>query len=201
MSHLRVRALSFACLIVVSACEDQKPEPTPSPAQSPAPSVLATAAEAAAAPTTPPSPAKRPKVDLELTSERRTAIEAKHPESRGFLAAKELEEKLKANKAIKAKAGALTAFDRAAKGKWVLFSGLMVNLTDTGFDIAVVYTPQLPNDVMGMSRQFFEVTLNEIEGYRAGQFKTGDPVVVLAKYLGAGKAAPGYELVATEVWK
>jgi hypothetical protein len=199
MRYLGARTLSVACLLLVSACEDEKPKAAPPAAPSAAPVAAPTPAPPPPAPT--PTIAKRPKVDLELTDARRAAIESKYPEAKGFLVGKQLEEKLKANKAIKAKEGAVTAFDRAAKGKWVLFSGLMVNLTDKGFDLAIVYTPQLPNDVMGMSRQFFEVTLSEVEGYEQSQFKSGDPVVVLAKYLGGGKAAPAHELVATEVWK
>jgi hypothetical protein len=159
-------------------------QPTPTPTPAPTPAV-----------------AKRPKVDLELTDARRAAVESKYPEAKGFLHGKDLEEKLKANKAIKAKEGAVTAFDKAAKGKWVLFGGSMVNLTEKGFDLGIVYTPQLPGDVMGMSRQFFEVTFSDVEGYDKNQFKAGDVVVVLAKYLGGGKAEPGRELVATEVWK
>lgn len=54
---------------------------------------------------------------------------------------------------------------------------------------------------MGMSRQFFEVTMTHIDGYTKDAFKAGNMVVVLAKYLGAGKAGPGYELVAADVWK
>jgi hypothetical protein len=199
MRYLGARTLSVACLLLVSACEDEKPKAAPPAAPSAAPVAAPTPAPPPPAPT--PTIAKRPKVDLELTDARRAAIESKYPEAKGFLVGKQLEEKLKANKAIKAKEGAVTAFDRAAKGKWVLFSGLMVNLTDKGFDLAIVYTPQLPNDVMGMSRQFFEVTLSEVEGYEQSQFKSGDPVVALAKYLGGGKAAPAHELVATEVWK
>lgn len=199
MRFSRARALSVACLTFVLACEEEKPKAAPPAAVSAAPTVAPPPAPPP--PATPPPAAKRPKVDTELTDARRAAIEAKYPEAKGFLLGKELEEKLKKNKAIKAKEGAVTAFDRVAKGKWVLFSGLMVNLTDKGFDVGIVYTPQLPNDVMGMSRQFFEVTLNDIEGYVQTQFKAGDVVVVLAKYLGGGKAAPGHELVAADVWK
>jgi hypothetical protein len=187
--------------MLASACEEEKPKAALPPAASVVASAAPTPTPAPPPPVTPPTVAKRPKVDMELTAARRAAIETKYPEAKAFLVGKQLEEKLKTNKAIKAKEGAVTAFDHAAKGKWVLFSGLMVNLTDKGFDLAIVYTPQLPNDVMGMSRQFFEVTLSDVEGYDQAQFKSGDPVVVLAKYLGGGKATPAHELVATEVWK
>jgi hypothetical protein len=193
--------------VVVSAlvgCEEEKPKasataanaapaptPTPTPTPTPAPTPAPTA-EKAARPT---------KLDTELTPARRAAIESKHAAAKGFLVASELEAKLKANKALKDKKGALAAFDKAASGKWVLFTGPMVNLTEEGFDVGIVYTPQLPNDPMGMSRQFFEVTLTKVDGYTKSAFKDGTMVVVLAKYNGAGKASPGHELVATGDWK
>ena len=202
MRHSGARALSVACLLLLSACEDEKPKAaTAAPPSAPLPATAAAAPPAPEpAPAAPPA-AKRGKIDTELTDARRAAIESKYPEAKGFLLAKQLEDKLKTNKAIKAKEGAVTAFDKVAKGKWLLFSGLMVNLNDKGFDLAIVYTPQLPNDVMGMSRQFFEVTLTGVEGYEPSQFKAGDVVVVLAKYIGGGKASPGHELVAADVWK
>jgi hypothetical protein len=116
------------------------------------------------------------------------------------LVGSELEAKLKADKTLKDKKSAVAAFDRAARGKWVLFASPLVNLTDAGFDVGVVYTPQLAGDPMGMSRQFFEVTLSNIEGYDKSAFHAGNMVVVLVKYEGGGKASPGYELVSTGVW-
>lgn len=199
MKHLGAPIALVACLALSLACEEEK---KPAPAAAPSAAVMpAVPAPAPAPEPAPPPKAQRPKVDPELTDARRAAAEAKYPEAKGFLVAKELEDKLKANKAIKAKEGALTAFDKAAKGKWVLFAGQMVNLTEKGFDVGIVYTPQIAGDVMGMSRQFFEVTLSEVEGYEQGQFKAGDMVVVLAKYQGGGKAGPGRELVAKDVWK
>lgn len=140
-------------------------------------------------------------IDMELTSERRTAVETAYPDAKGFLVASELEEGLKQNKTIKAKEGALATFDKQAEGKWVLLAGPMVNLTEDGFDLAVTYTPQAENDPMGMSRQFFTVTLSEVEGYEQSKFKAGSQVVVLAKYDGDGKVSQGYELVEAGHWK
>jgi hypothetical protein len=199
----------FVCSLVslLLGCEDQKPaaESKTTPASTATPAAAATPS-AAAAPTPAPAPtadkAERPtKVETEVTDARRAAVEAQYASAKGFLIASELEAKLKANKALKDKKSALTAFDKAASGKWVLFSGPAVNLTDDGFDTGIVYTPQLPNDPMGMSRQFFEVTLTDIEGYSKGALKTGNVVVVLAKYNGAAKASPGHELVSTGVWQ
>jgi hypothetical protein len=195
---------AFACVSVTAlvGCEEEKPKAaaaSAAPAATPAPTPTPSAAPAAAATT---AKAERPtKVETELTPARRSAIESKHAAAKGFLVASELEAKLKANKALKDKKGALAAFDKAASGKWVLFTGPLVNLTEDGFDVGIVYTPQLPNDPMGMSRQFFEVTLTKIEGYTKSDFKDGNVVVVLAKYNGAGKAGPGHELVAGGDWK
>jgi hypothetical protein len=52
-----------------------------------------------------------------------------------------------------------------------------------------------------MSRQWFPVALSEVDGYNKEQLKNGDVLVVLAKYQGKGKAAPGHELVEAGVWK
>lgn len=194
-------ALAAAALTVLSTgCDQPKPaseaasEAKPSAAPAAAPAPAETPAPTASAP-------KRPeKIDTEPTAARRTAVEAKYPSAKGFVVAKELEDKLKANKAIKDKKAALAAFDKLAKGKWLLFTGPLVNLTDEGFDVGIVYTKELPNDPIGMSRQFFEVTLTDVEGYEKDAFKAGNVVVVLAKYTGGGKAGPGHELVAAGAW-
>ena len=198
--------LAIACAFVstLAACEEEKPKAsaasaTATPAATPAPTPTPSAAPA---PAPKAEKAERPtKVETEVTAARRAAVEGKHAAAKGFLVASELEAKLKANKALKDKKGALAAFDKAASGKWVLFTGPMVNLTEDGFDVGIVYTPQLPNDPMGMSRQFFEVSLSKIEGYSKSNFKDGNMVVVLAKYNGAAKASPGHELIATGDWQ
>ncbi len=140
-------------------------------------------------------------IDMEVTEDRRSAVETAYGDAKGFIVATEIEEKLKKDKNIKAKEAAIKTFDKSAKGKWVLFSGPMVNLTDDGFDLAVTYTPRAENDPMGMSRQFFTVTLSSIEGYDKEKFKAGSQVVVLAKYDGDSKASSGYELVEAGHWK
>ena len=194
-----------ACSIfsLLSGCEDEKPAsatkaPTPSAMPTPAPTP---SAAPAAAPKAENANERPSKVDAELTPARRAAVEGKYATAKGFLAATDLQAKLKADKSLKDKKAAITAFDKLARGKWVLFSGPLVNTTEDSFDIGLEYTPQLPNDPMGMSRQFFEVTMKEVEGYNKDAFKGGNVGVVLAKYNGAGKASPGYELVAAGVWK
>jgi hypothetical protein len=187
---------------LVLGCEEEKP---PAPTKS-APSVVAAPTPTPSAAPAPEKPAaktgERPsKVDMELTPPRRSAIEAKYAPAKGFLAVTELQAKLKADKSLKDKKAAVTAFDKIARGKWLLFTGPLVNLKDDGFDMALEYTPQLPNDPMGMSRQFFEVTMTEVEGYSKDAFKDGNVGVVLVKYTGAAKASPGYELVASGTWK
>jgi len=191
-----------AAFLFVLGCDNDKPAPT---AASAAPS----AAPAPAPTPTPEAPKPEPKaesgrpekIDLTLTPERRTAIEAKYPSEKGFLVEKDLEATLQKNKALKDEKTALAAFDKLAKGKWILFSGNAANLTASNFDMGVVYTPQMPGDSIGMSKQWFPVHMSEVEGYKQDALKTGDMVVVLVKYDGASKASPGQELVATGVWK
>lgn len=190
-------------LSLLLGCEDEKPAGASKAA---APTAAATpAAVPSAAPAEAPKAAKtseRPsKVDTELTPARRTAVEGKYASAKGFLAAADLQAKLKADKSLKDKKAAITAFDKLARGKWVLFSGPLVNATEDGFDIGLEYTPQLPNDPMGMSRQFFEVTMSQVEGYAKDDFKGGKVGVVLVKYNGAAKASPGYELVSAGIWE
>jgi hypothetical protein len=87
-----------------------------------------------------------------------------------------------------------------AQGKWVLFAGPIANPTEGGFDIGITYTPQIKGDMMGMSRQWFPVTFTDVKGYDSSRFKSGQMVVVIAKYAGKQKASPGNELVATGNW-
>lgn len=197
------RALTTsAVLVLLAACEGDKPAPTAaSAAASAAPLPSAMPAAPAAAPTPKPDPGRPEKLDLTLTPERRTAIEAKYSAAKGFLAVPELEAKLQGNKALKDAKKALSEFDRLAKGKWLLFAGNVTNLTAQGFDMGVVYTPQIPGDSIGMSKQWFPVTSSSVEGYQKDAFKGGDLAVVLVKYNGDGKAGPGYELVSAGVWR
>lgn len=193
--------LCCGVLSLLLGCEDEKPA-TPAkaaaPTATPAPTPSAAPAPAPKAEKTNERPSK---VDTELTPARRAAVEAKYASAKGFLAAADLQAKLKADKSLKDKKAAITAFDKLARGKWVLFSGPLVNATEDAFDIGLEYTPQLPNDPMGMSRQFFEVTMSQVEGYAKDDFKGGNVGVVLVKYNGAAKASPGYELVAAGAWK
>lgn len=180
------------------ACEAEKPKASEAPAASQ--SAVPTAAAEPEKPRTPPKPARPTSIDPKQASERRAAIETAYSEAKGFLVAADLEETMKKNKALKDKGAALKVFDKAAKGKWVLFTGPIVNLTESGFDLGITFTPRLEGDVMGMSRQFFMVTLENVEGYAKEDFKNAH-VAVLAKYEGNGKASKGYELVEAGHWK
>lgn len=184
-------------------CEEQKP--VPAAENPPAVSALKPAEPAPAASAAEPEEAEKParpaSIETELSDDRRAKVEKQYAQARGFLVAKEIETELKENKAVKEEKNAVKAFDAKAKGKWVLFSGTMVNLGDKGFDMAIVYTPQLPNDPMGMSRQFFTITFSEVEGYDSTKFKVGNTGVVLAKYNGDKQASPGYELVEAGHWQ
>lgn len=203
MRHsLRIPVLALAAVTTLAGCEKKEEES----------SAAAKTAAAAPTPTPTPTPAPPPKeeepeekkrpadIDTELTDEKRAKVEEAYPKAKGFVVMTEIEDTLKKNKAIDNESAALATFDKMAKGKWVLFTGPMVNLTDEGFDIGVTYTPKQPNDPMGMSRQWFPLTLTGIEGYEKDAFKAGDKVVVLAKYTGDKKATEGYELVAVEHW-
>jgi hypothetical protein len=198
------RCLLGACaaLFLILGCDDAKPAPTAaSAAPSAAPAPAPTPTPEAPKPEPKADSARPEKIDLALTPERRTAIEAKYGAEKGFLDEKEIEGKLQKNKALKDEKTALAAYDKIAKGKWILFAGNAANLTTSGFDMGVVYTPQIPGDSIGMSKQWFPVHMSEIEGYKQDALKVGDMVVVLVKYDGGGKATPGQELVATGVWK
>jgi hypothetical protein len=187
----------LSVLATLVACEEEKPKsvapaaPTAPPIVNSSPPLAQTAKKEAERPS---------KIDTELTPARRAAIESRYPATKGFLAASDLQAKLKADKSLKDKKAAVAAFDKLARGKWVLFTGPLVNLNDDSFDIGLEYTPQLPNDPMGMSRQFFEVGMKQIEGYTKAPFKDGNVGIVLVKYNGAATASPGYELVALGTW-
>ena len=183
-------------LAVAPGCSEEKKPVAAAPSAAPTPTP-------APAPPPPPRPAKpvRPeKIDMAVTADKRAKAEGKVPEARGFLVASELEEKLKANKKLKEKEAAVTAFDKLASGKWILFAGPVANLTASSFDIGITYTPQIPGDMIGMSRQWFPVTLSSVTGYVMEDLKPGQVVVVLAKYGGKQKAAGGTELVAAGSW-
>jgi hypothetical protein len=205
---MQIRGALLGCVVlcgVALGCEEEKPAAPPAkaaPSAVAAPAPTPSAAPAAEAEKTAAKGGARPsKIDTEVTPARRAEVESKYAAAKGFLVVTDLQAKLKADKSLKDKKAAVTAFDKLARGKWLLFTGPLVNLKDDGFDMALEYTPQLPNDPMGMSRQFFEVSMSQVEGYTKEAFTGGNVGVVLVKYNGATKASPGYELVATGAWR
>lgn len=203
MKKTVLNGLVIVMLGALLGCEEEKKAEPAAPAE-PAVSALKTAE-----PT--PAPAQsaeaeeeqgRPEhIETDVTDERKAELVKAYPDAKGFVVAKDIEDALKKNKAVKEEKNAVKAFDAQVKGKWVLFAGTMVNLTDKGFDMAIVYTPQLPNDPMGMSRQFFTVTFSDVDGYDPSKFKVGSTGVVLAKYNGDQKASPAHEVVEAGHWK
>lgn len=197
---LRTSVLSALAMAAVVGCEGEKKAPEPAvtamPAKPPTPAPTPAEPEHKE----PPKSSRPEKIDVELTPDRRTKVEAAMPEAKGFVVARDVEEKLKANKKLKEKEAGVAAFDKLVAGKWVLFTGPIANLTESGFDLGITYTPQMKGDMMGMSRQWFPVTFSNVKGYEQNKFKVGNMVVVLAKYTGKQKAGPGEELVEAGVW-
>ncbi len=197
MRIVLAHVVPFFVAVSVLGCEDKKPAPAAETATAPKPPPPAPTPEK---PPEPPKSTRPEKIETELTADRRSKAESAVPEAKGFLVVQGLEEKLKANKTLKEKAAGVTAFDKLAKGKWILFTGPISNPTDSGFEMGVTYTPQIKGDMLGMSRQWFPVSFSDVKGYEASKFKAGQMVVVLAKYDGKEKASPGNELVATGNW-
>jgi len=197
---LRTSVLSALAMAAVAGCENEKKAPEPAPTATPAPTPTPAATPPEPEHKEPPKSTRPEKIDVELTPDRRTKVEAAMPEAKGFVVARDVEEKLKANKKLKEKEAGVAAFDKLVAGKWVLFTGPIANLTESGFDLGITYTPQIKGDLMGMSRQWFPVTFSNVKGYDQNKFKVGNVVVVLAKYSGKQKAGPGEELVDAGVW-
>lgn len=201
MSSLKMSIASTLCLaLVFGGCEksskSQAKPPASASAAAPAPAATSAApvAEHEAS-----APARPKHLDPKLTAARRERIDKAYPEAKGFVPVKQIEAKLKKEK-LGSKTAALHAFDKMAKGKWVLFMGFLDNGDAKGFRLGVMYTPRLKGDRMGLSQQFFMVRMTGIKGYDHLTLKNGTEVIVLAKYQGKGKAGPGYELVAEHKW-
>lgn len=69
-------------LFTLFGCEEDKPAPAASMAASVAPAPTPTPAPA---PEPKPEASRPEKINVELTAERRSAVEAKYPEAKGFL--------------------------------------------------------------------------------------------------------------------
>lgn len=202
MSSLNVTVASAMCLaLALGGCEkSSKAAPKPAPSATATATTRAPVASSAAPAVQQQPSAARPKhLDTKLTEARRSKIDKAYPEAKGFLDSNKVEARLMKEK-LGSKSAAMHAFDRVAKGKWVLFTGPLDNASAQGFRLGVKYTPRLKGDRLGLSQQFFMVQLSGIKGYDSATMKNGTEAVVLAKYQGKGKAGPGYELVAQHNW-
>jgi hypothetical protein len=139
--------------------------------------------------------------DLILNPERRAKLEAAVPEAKDFLDAKELESKLfKQELKRGATDAALKAFDKLATGRFVLFSGYLMEPKDDGFDLAIRYTPRDPADPVGLTATWFPVRFSGVKGYDRSLYQGGEPVAVLARYEGAQKTSQARDVVLLEEW-
>ncbi len=190
-------AVSLAAVALALGCEEPKKEAPAAPTAAAAPA----ASEPEPVEEAPKKirPARDAKLDTKLTDERRKKLEAAVPDAKGFLVAADLEQEIHGKK-LDDEAKALKAFDAKAKGKWILFTGNLNNMTPTGFEIAFSYTPKAEGDPFGMSRKWFYVKVADVKGFDANVFQKGEVGVVLAKYNGNKEAAPGHEVLELGHW-
>lgn len=206
---MRRPPLLLAALVIVG-CSSGKKEEAPGGAiaaiASASPAMRATASPppVPAEPSRPEKPTvRRPKdeADLVVTPEKRARVERLAPEARGFLTSAELEEKLFGMNLTRGKdADAAKAFDKLARGKWVLFAGNIGALTPEHFELPIRYTPRDPMDSMGITTVWIPIELSSIKGFDASQYQPGDLAVVLAKYDGKRKASGGYDVILSKQW-
>jgi hypothetical protein len=194
-------------LAVLCACSTPKEKNTAGIAEIASSSLAVRGRAPPAAPSVPEPPAKpsvpRPKdsVDLIVSPEKRARVEHLAPEARGFLTSDEIEKRLYAMELKRGKdADAVKALDGIARGKWVLFTGNVGNLTDQGCELPIRYTPKDPNDSLGLTSVWVPIRLSGIKGYDRSQYAAGELAVILARYEGAQKATPGYDVVLLRSW-
>jgi hypothetical protein len=82
----------------------------------------------------------------------------------------------------------------------VLFTGNLMNPNADSFSVPVRYTSRDPSDRLGLTSTWFPVELRDIKGYDHSQHEPGELLAILARYNGAGAAAPGYDLVLLDKW-
>src|SRR4051812_48932472 len=100
--HLRF-LVACSIFFLLFGCEDETPAPKPAATSAVVAPVPTPSATAAAAPKAENANERPSKVDTELTPARRTAVEGKYAAAKGFLAAPDLQAKLKADKSLKDK--------------------------------------------------------------------------------------------------
>ena len=154
-----------------------------------------------AAPLKPVVPRPKDAVDLITSPEKRARVERLVPEAKGFLTSDEIEKRLYTMELKRGKdADAVKAIDKLAKGKWVLFTGNVGSLTDDGCELPIRYTPKDPNDALGLTSTWVPIRITSIKGYDKKQYEAGELAAILARYDGAQKASPGYDVVLLGTW-
>lgn len=199
----RSSLIVIGSLLATWGCDSKPATPPVSEAAASASAALE-AAKKAAAERSARKVIKRAKneADLVLSPERRAKLEAIVPEAKGFLDHRgELEPKL-FGKELKRGAtdAALEAFDKLAKGRYVLFSGYVMDPKPEGFDLAVRYTPRDPADPVGLTATWFPVHFSQVKGYDASAYMGGEPVAVLAKYEGGQATSAARDCISLEEW-
>ena len=194
-------------LALLSACSPQKEKNAGGIAEIASsslalrPTAPAAAQSVAEAPAKPSAPRPKDSVDLIVSPEKRARVERLAPEARGFLTSDEIEKRLYAMELKRGKdKDAVKALDQIARGKWVLFTGNVGNLTDQGCELPIRYTPKDPNDSLGLTSVWVPIRLSGIKGYDRAEYDAGDLAVILARYDGEQKATPGYDVVLLRSW-
>jgi len=205
MQHRRLATASLFVLAV--ACSSSKEPKAGAAIAAIASTSLAVRPPPQPAPAVPPQPEKpivqRPKdaTDLIVSTEKRARAEAFAPEARGFVTSAELEEKLYKLGLRRGKdEDAVKALDALARGKWVLFTGNIGEIAPGKFVLPIRYTPKDQNDPMGITSVWVPITLSNIKGYEATEYRAGELAAVLAHYDGKQQATAGYDLVMLGHW-
>ncbi len=194
--------LLFAC----GACDSEPKEP---PRTTSAP--LAESARATATPPkpSPPPSSTRPSVrrpkdlsELVLNPRRRQTLEQRFSQARGFLEQSEVERQLFAKPLKRGNdAEAQKALDSVAQNRWMLFSGNILEPADAGFKLAVRYTPREAQDPLGLTSAWLPVHFTNVEGFDAKNYRPGEAIAVLAKYVGKGRVEGARDVVFLQAWE
>lgn len=191
-------------LLLALGCDSTSPTVSPPVSESAAAASAALeAAKKAAAEKSNRRVVKRAKneADLVVTPERRAKLEAAVPEAKGFLDQRELEPQLfKQDLKRGANDAGLKAFDKVAKGRFVLFSGYIIDPKPEGFDLAVRYTPRDPADPVGLTATWFPVHFRQVRGYDVTAYRAGEQLAVLAFYDGNQETSRARDVILLEEW-
>lgn len=197
-----VGSLIFVESLGVVGCESKPATPPPSEAALSASAALEAVKKAAAEKST-RKVIRRAKneADLVLSPERRAKLESVVPEAKGFLDSRDIEASLYKQELQRgANDTALKAFDKLAKGRYVLFAGYIIDPKPDSFDMAVRYTPRDPADPVGLTATWFPVHFTQVKGYDATAYQGGESVAILAKYEGAQVASSARDAISLEEW-